>query len=290
MEEKKKEQKKKLRIRWWHICLVLAALLVIWWFNNYTINTNKNAYVTEKVDSRFRVAIISDLHYHEGGISGEKVLDKICAADPDMVFVLGDMYTTGSSDEVMAAAAKSVISIAAEGYPTYFVSGEHDSDKSYLNLLENSGVNVMNYKSDIIEVKGNRVQLIGIDNVYYSPTFDLHNEFTVDDSCLSILLAHIPNYEKFAEFGTDLTICADTHGGMFQLPFDLGPLVDPDNTNQWFPQILTDKTVFDKGWFRYVGGAMFITSGLGDSPYPLRFNNRPEVVIIDILPEKEAAR
>lgn len=289
MEEKKKEQKKKRRFRWWHLCYIFAALVVICWFNNYTINVNKNAYVTEKVSTRFRVAVISDLHVREGGISGEKILAKISAADPDLVFVLGDMYTTGSSDEIMAMAAKAVTDISAEGYPTYFVSGEHDTDKSYLNLLENSGVNVMNYKSVTIEVKGNRVQLIGIDNVYYSPTFDLRNEFTVDDSSLSILLAHIPNYEKFADFGTDLTICADTHGGMFQLPFDLGPLVDPDDTNQWLPQILTDKTVFDKGWFRYVGGAMFITSGLGDSPYPVRFNNRPEVVIIDILPEKEAS-
>ena len=41
----------------------------------------------------------------------------------------------------------------------------------------------------------------------------------VDRDCFSILLAHIPNYERFAAFRTDLTICADTHGGMVQLPF-----------------------------------------------------------------------
>ncbi|MDO4864165.1 MAG: metallophosphoesterase [Ruminococcus sp.] len=285
--EEKKEQKKKRRFRWWHLCYIFAALLAIWWFNNYTIRVNKNAYVTEKVTTRFRIVVISDLHIHEGGIGGDKVLSKISAADPDMVFVLGDMYTTGSEQQVIDMAAKAVTDIAAEGYPTYFVSGEHDTDKGYIAALESAGVNVMNYRSDIIEVKGNRVQLIGIDNVYYSPTFDLSNEFTVDDGCLSILLAHIPNYPAFSEFGTDLTICADTHGGMFQLPFDLGPLVDPDNTDRWFPQILTDATVFDKGWFQYVGGAMFITSGLGDSPYPVRFNNRPEVVVLDILPEKE---
>ncbi len=288
MEEKKKEQKKKLRFRWWHLCYIFAALVVIWWFNNYTINVNKNAYMTNKVSTRFRVAVISDLHVHEGGISGEKVLEKISGADPDMVFVLGDMYTTGSAPELIDMAARAVTDIAAEGYPTYFVSGEHDTDSRYISMLEAGGVHVMNYRCETVEVKGNRVQLIGIDNAYYSPTFDLSNEFAVDESCMSILLAHIPNYEKFAQFGTDLTICADTHGGMFQLPFDLGPVIAPDDTDQWFPQILTDQTVFDKGWFRYPGGAMFITSGLGDSPYPVRFNNRPEVVLIDIMPDKEA--
>ncbi|MCQ2491179.1 MAG: metallophosphoesterase [Ruminococcus sp.] len=283
----KKEQKKKFRLRWWHIFLIIAAIVGIWWFNNYTIRTNKNAFVTEKVSSRFRIAVISDLHINKDGIDSKRILDKINAADPDMVFVLGDMYTTGSTQELIDLAADAVTAITDEGYSTYFVSGEHDTDSSYIEKLEAGGVNVMNYKSDTITVKGNKIQLIGIDNAYYSPTFDLHNEFTVDKSCFSILLAHIPNYAKFSEFGADLTLCADTHGALFQLPFDLGPLVDPNKTDQLFPQLTSDEPVFDKGWFQYPGGAMFITSGLGDSPYPVRFNNRPEVVVLDILPEKE---
>lgn len=289
MEDKKKEQKKKIHFRWWHLCYIIAALIVIWWFNNYTINVNKNAYITEKVNTRFRIAIISDLHFHEGGINSSKIISKISSADPDLVFVLGDMYTTGSEKSVIDTAANIVIDISDEGYPTYFVSGEHDTDKDYISKLQASGVHVMNYQSEVLDIKGNKVQIFGIDNAYYSPTFDLNNEFSIDSSCFSILLAHIPNYEKFSKFGTDLSICADTHGGLFQLPFNLGPLVDPDDTKQWFPQILTDNTVFDKGWFPYPGGSMFISSGLGDSPYPLRFNNRPEVVILDILPEKESS-
>ena len=288
MEEKKKEQKKKIHFRWWHLCYLFAALVLVWWFNNYTINLNKNAYVTEKVKSRFRAVIISDLHVHEGGINSDKIINKISSVDPDIVFVLGDMYTTGSKEEDIDLAVKAITGIAYEGYTTYFVSGEHDTSSNYLSRLEACGVKVMNYKSDRINIKGNEVQIFGIDNAYYSQTFDLNNEFTIDESCLSILLAHLPNYEKFAAFGTDLTICADTHGYMFQLPFNLGPLYAPDNSNEWFPQLTSDVTVFDKGWFQYPGGAMFITSGLGDSPYPVRFNNRPEIVVLDILPEKEA--
>jgi predicted MPP superfamily phosphohydrolase len=285
-ENKEQKSGKKLKLRWWAVLGIIVALVLTWWFNNYTIKLNRNAYMTEKVSSRFRIAVISDLHAHKNGIGSSAILDKISSVDPELVFVLGDMYTTGSEQADIDRAADVTKSIAAEGYPTYFVSGEHDTDKAYLSGLEAAGVHVMNYRSEIIDVKGNKVQLIGIDNVYYSPTFDLTNEFTVDKSCFSILLAHIPNYERFAAFCTDLTICADTHGDMVQLPFDLGPVVDPD-TGKWLPQLLSDGTVVDKGWFRYPGGAMFITSGLGDSPYPVRFNNRPEVVVMDILPEKE---
>ena len=94
-------------------------------------------------------------------------------------------------------------------------------------------------------------------------------------------MAHIPNYEKFADFGADLTICADTHGGMIQLPF-LGAVID-SATMKIFPELRGD-TVYDKGLFDYNGGTMFITSGIGVSPAPVRFNNRPEIAIIEISP------
>ena len=72
---------------------------------------------------------------------------------------------------------------------------------------------------------------------------------------------------------------------MIQLPFDLGPVYDASR-NHWFPQITSpDETVYDKGIFEYSGGNMFITSGIGASPAPIRFNNRPEVVIMDIEPK-----
>lgn len=31
-------------------------------------------------------------------------------------------------------------------------------------------------------------------------------------------------------------------------------------------------------------GFMYITSGIGNSPFPARFNNRPEIAVIDIVP------
>ena len=49
-------------------------------------------------------------------------------------------------------------------------------------------------------------------------------------------------------------------------------------TEKWFPELTSCDSVYDKGWFKYKGGAMFITSGIGDYPYPVRFCNRPEIV------------
>ncbi|HRR76871.1 MAG TPA: metallophosphoesterase [Ruminococcus sp.] len=266
------------------LCFVLLMILFIWWFNNYTLKVTKVTLHSDKVKNSMRIAVISDLHATHHSISNRRIEKKIRRADPDLVMVLGDMYTSESPWDRQQIAVDLIGDIVDEGFPVYFVSGEHDNDQDYLKAVADTGAHVMNYEYDIIEVNGNKVQIMGIDNVYYSDTFDLRNEFSIKESCYNILLAHIPNYEKFAAFGADLTLCADTHGGMMQLPFDMGPVYSSDY-NSWFPQLtMGGETIYDKGLFEYDGGNMFITSGIGDSPAPVRFNNRPEIAVIDIEP------
>lgn len=270
---------------WRRICAVLLILTLIWWFNNYTIRDNKVNIYSGKVKQPFRIAVISDQHASSLRISNNTIARHIREADPDIVVMLGDMYTSGSPASLMNIPVKLTKSIVSDGYPVYFVSGEHDTERSYIAEMKKAGAHIMNYQSEKLDIKGNNVTIYGIDNVYYSDTFDLSNEFTLDKSSYNILLAHIPNYRKFADFGADLTLCADTHGCMVQLPFGLGPVFYSDEA-AWFPRF-TDKDmkVYDKGLFSYEGGEMFITSGLGAAPFPIRFNNRPEVAVLDILPE-----
>lgn len=267
------------RLRFRRFCAVLIILLLIWWFNNFTIKIVDSTVNSHKIDKTIKIAVISDLHASNFGISNRRILRKIKNENPDIVVELGDMYTSGSDRKLMKKPVELTKSIIDAGYPVYFVSGEHDADQMYFEDLSAVGAHIMNYKSETVEINGNRIQILGIDNAYYSPTFDLTNEFTLDKSCYNILLAHIPNYEKFAKFGADLTLCADTHGGMIQLPFDKGPVYDHGD---WFPQLIQNRTVYDKGLFGYDGGSMFITSGIGNYPVPARFNNRPEIAIIEI--------
>lgn len=265
------------------ILILLAAVIFfnVWKFNNYSLKTTSVSVTTKKLVSDVRVVVIGDQHATENGISNRKILKKIQKADPDLVFILGDMYTRNSSEDIMQIPVDLTRDIVESGYRTYFVPGDHDISEDYMKKLSDVGANVMTYKSETIRIRGNQIKIIGIDNVYYSPTFDLSKEFELNEKDFNILLAHIPNYEKFAEFGADLTLCADTHGGMIQLPFGWGPFIDSSNM-KYFPELTGDKICYDKGFFEYDGGTMFITSGIGLSPLPARFNNRPEVVVMDI--------
>lgn len=270
--------------RKWRVWKILLVLFLIWFFNNYSLKITRTSMESSKITEPVRIAVLSDLHAHKGSISNSRIMRKIDNISPDAVFVLGDMYSRGSDEEKIGIAVE-FISDVAEKYPTYFVSGDHDTSAVYFENLKNSGVHVMNYSYEYAEIKGTQFQIMGIDNVYYSSTFDLNNAFVLDESCFSILLAHIPNYRGFSEFGADLTLSADTHGGMVRLPL-MGALFDP-LTKTYFPKLRGVKA-YDKGWFEYDGGNLFITSGIGDSPYPVRFCNLPEVVSIDLVPESNS--
>ena len=274
-------KRKKVR-RFRRICAVIVFLIWVWWYNNYTLKTTHVELNSSKITNSVRIAVISDTHSTEHGISNRKIVRRVKKANPDIVLIMGDMYTRNSPEEIRQIPVEITEDIISAGYPVYFVTGDHDTDQSYINAMVQTGATLMNYNTETININDNNIQLFGIDNVYYSPTFNLHNAFSINPECYSILMAHIPNYEKFADFGTDLTICADTHGGMVQLPF-LGAMID-SGSMQWFPE-LHGKEVYDKGFFDYEGGTMFITSGIGVSPAPVRFNNRPEIVIMDIKNE-----
>ncbi|MBP5379822.1 MAG: metallophosphoesterase [Ruminococcus sp.] len=264
---------------------VWILIFIVWVIGNYTLNTNETSITSPKVSSKIRLAVISDQHATKHGIKNSKILEKITEASPDIVFILGDMYTRESDWELVQKPIDLTSDIVAAGSPVYCVTGEHDTDQRYISELKKAGAHVLSYEEDTVEVNGNRLHIMGIDNVYYSPTFDLSTVFSVDESCYNILLAHIPNYVKFADFGADLTLCGDTHGEMAQLPFGAGPIYCSD-TKSWFPKLLhKEQKIYDKGFFDYDGGTMFITSGIGVYPAPVRFNNRPEVVIMDIRPK-----
>ncbi|MDE5772290.1 MAG: metallophosphoesterase [Ruminococcus sp.] len=280
----KRKRVSKARLRFRRFVVFVVILFLVWWFNNYTLKITRVDLVSDKITNPVRITVISDCHSTKYGISNSTILHKVERTDPDIVLILGDMYTRNSPWDIIEIPIELTQSIVDAGYSVYFITGDHDTDEEYIEAMAETGAKVMNYNSEKVNVNGNNIQIFGIDNVYYSPTFDLKNAFTLDNDCYSILMAHIPNYEKFADFGADLTVCADTHGGMIQLPFGLGAAID-SSTMEWFPEIRGNSTVYDKGLFDYSNGTMFITSGIGVSPVPVRFNNRPEIAVIDIQPE-----
>lgn len=277
-------KKKKSGFKRFLIFIIIVAL--IWWFNNFTIKITETEIHSNKIVSPVKIAVISDYHAEKIGISPDTVLKKLKKIDPDAVFYLGDMYSRDAVQEEMNIAIELMTDTVSAGFTVFFVPGEHDTSLKYLNILMQNGVNVMNYQSAGINLNGNNIRIYGIDNVFFSETFDLSTEFALDENYYNILLAHIPMYEYYQNFSADLTLCGDTHGGIIQLPFNKGP-VYYSSTDEWFPELKQQRNdIYDKGLFKIADNYkyMFITSGLGNSPVPARLNNRPEIAVIDLMP------
>jgi predicted MPP superfamily phosphohydrolase len=88
-----------------------------------------------------------------------------------------------------------------------------------------------------------------------------------------ILLSHRPEYlQTYAESEVDLVLSGHAHGGQIRLPF-VGGVIAPNQG--LFPD-------YDGGVYVQENTQMVVSRGVGNSVFPLRVNNRPEVVLIEL--------
>lgn len=99
----------------------------------------------------------------------------------------------------------------------------------------------------------------------------------VPDSCYSILLAHSPDYVKYAEANhVDLVLSGHTHGGQIRLPF-IGPLVVRIALGRKYAQ----------GLHRFGSTNLYVTRGIGTALVPMRFLCPPEITLIKLRSKKK---
>ena len=91
-----------------------------------------------------------------------------------------------------------------------------------------------------------------------------------------ILLSHRPEtFEAYVSEEVDLVLSGHAHEGQFRVPF-IGGIVAPNQG--FFPE-------FDAGQYIKNNTIMIVSRGIGNSIIPVRFNNRPEIVIVELIHE-----
>jgi len=89
----------------------------------------------------------------------------------------------------------------------------------------------------------------------------------------SILLAHRPEYlELYAAQNIDIVFSGHAHGGQIRLPV-IGGLFAPGQG--WNPK-------YTCGFYRQKETTLVVSRGLGNSEFPFRVFNRPEIVILTL--------
>ncbi len=275
----KKKQKKNKKGKSIGYILVFALLLCSFWgFENYTFKVDKVEIVSSKIQDEIKIVHISDLHGAKYGKENEFLIKSIEKQKPDFIVATGDMYSSTKAEKQMPVAVDFLAKLANK-FPVYFVVGEHDRADNFIDDLKKSKVRVL--ENENVEI-GN-ITIYGTNRVYFPEEYNVSDDFEqLNQDRYNILLAHIPEYKYYADFGFDLVLSGDTHGGIADIPF-----VGIANYNgEWFPERgdnWNENTTPVKGLYNLNNnGKMYVSGGLGNYPVPARLFNRPEYGVITL--------
>lgn len=267
--------------------LLLAVLLAWTLWSNTALELNTYTVSSEKLPESFdgyRIAHVSDLHNAQMGEGNENLLAMLREAKPDMIAITGDIIDSRKLDmDIALDFIREAVKIA----PCYYVSGNHEGRLDDYNVMKvqmgTAGVTVLEDAAVQITRGGESITLLGLHDPSFHGVYKPENiekladtqltELYTNENEFTVMLFHRPSYfEIYADHGVDLVLAGHMHGGQFRLPF-LGGLYTP--SHGFFPE-------YDAGLYTQDDTTMLVSRGIGNSAFPLRFNNRPEVILIEL--------
>ncbi len=266
-----------------------AAILLTFW-GNTALELNLYKVTATRLPEGFdgyRIAHVSDLHNAEFGIRNEKLIQLLQKAQPDCIAITGDLIDSYHTDvDVALDFVREAVKIA----PCYYVTGNHESRiPTYDTLkreMEEAGVILLDDSRTDIKIGDAVITLIGVEDPAFETDYLFGDSETVMGDKLNslagagftVLLSHRPElFHTYVEKKIDLVLCGHAHGGQVRLPF-VGGLLAPNQG--LFPK-------YDGGLYTKGNTNMVVSRGLGNSLFPFRVNNPPEVVLIQLQSKEE---
>lgn len=265
---------------------LLFVLLLLWsfiWVNNNWIQTTEFTIESDKLPEAFdgkKIVQISDLHNANFGKGQSSLIEKVEAAKPDAIFLTGDLIDSNRYD---LDTSLTLVDALVEMSEVYYVLGNHEVAVNKIDeiteALDQRGVHVLMDESMDWEVEGESVQIAGIND----PLIDVQQteqDFTRNaladagiDERFTLLLAHRPEmFSIYVEEEIDLVFAGHAHGGQIRFP-GLGGLFAPGQG--WFPTMT-------KGLFEEQSTRLVLSRGLGNSGFPVRIFNLPEIIVVTL--------
>lgn len=257
------------------LSLILLLPFLLYYGNNaldistYTINQDEL--------SGLRIIHLSDLHNKTFGKNQEKLIKKIDSYKPDIIVFTGDQVDSRRKGHENALTLMQELS---KTYPIYSINGNHDYCEDGYELkkeMDSLGVVTLENAYDIYYYNNVPIQIKGVEDPIFYHKSSRDKEFKasieiLDDSVYNILLSHRPErFNDYVDAKYNLVLTGHTHGGQLRLPF-IGGVIAPHQG--MFPE-------YDSGVHKSNNTTMIVSRGLGNSLFPFRIFNNPEIVVID---------
>ena len=261
---------------------VFTAHFLRW--SNTSLQVEEFTYSSSHLPAGFdgcTIVQLSDLHGAEFGENNRDLLLAILAADPDYIFLTGDLQDRfrETPQSYVFDLCQKLQAIA----PTYYVTGNHEWSLPDVRGLKSgvaaTGVTVLTNTFVTLERGGDSILLAGIDDPngfsdQKTPEKLAEEVRNTWGNNFWMLLAHRNNYfeKHYSLLGADLVLSGHAHGGLFRLPFTDGLIgVERD----LFP-------TYTAGFYEANGTDLFVSRGLGNSGRSFRLFNRPQVVVMTL--------
>lgn len=224
-----------------------------------------------------KVVFVGDFHikkYQRTRL--REIVSNINKQNPDLILIAGD-FVNGHFEQssLPIEEISQELSRLHPRYGIYSVLGNHDwwqNGEKIKTVLQKHNITVLCDENKIVTVGDKKLCLVGVDDIS-TQEVNLDKAFK-KTSLPTILLSHSPDVFPLLsdEMKIDLGLAGHTHGGQVVLPFFCALLVPSDYGQRYVHGIVKEKN-----------RTFFITSGLGTSVLPIRFNCIPEIVVITFV-------
>jgi len=251
------------------LALICAVAFFVHFSNSSLVVTSYNEKCLQKLEKSVKICQVSDLHAKEFGKGNAKLLSLIKEGAPDVIVITGDIIHKYRNDDI--SVALKFVENAVKIAPVLFVSGNHEMRnkryKDFAKQLANAGATVLD--NACMDVCGIRFCGLNCAHLKNDTIFSLNKS-----EGYSVLLAHKPEYlYRYALAKFDLVLSGHAHGGQWRLPITKQGVYSPGQG--LFPK-------YTSGVHTSGNTRMIISRGLGNSQFPLRLFNRPELVFITL--------
>jgi predicted MPP superfamily phosphohydrolase len=220
----------------------------------------------------YRILQVSDTHLDalpELAVIAGRMLHGVAV---DLVALTGDILRKYRSplENAVAPLAQMLAGVEVRGR-RLAVLGNHDPAEM-TDALEAAGFEVLLNRSLAIERDGERLLVIGLDDVHSFYTPEAHAALFEESGGFRIALVHSPEMADHASAaGVALYLCGHTHGGQICLPGGRALLTQLKRCKQ-----------AARGLWREGGMVGYTSTGLGVSGPTLRFNCPGEMTLVTL--------
>lgn len=274
------------------VLIVLISFGVFLFIQNNIISITRIKLSSDKLSKDFngyRIVHLSDLHNKLFGKNQKDLLKRIKAEKPNIIVFTGDLIDRNRYDKMPAVVLmKGLVKIA----PVFYVNGNHEQSISEYEFLEkdliNLGVRVLRNRAITVKKGTVEVNILGIDDPSFISGQYTENErinaelrFALRDiknqKGYKILLSHRPEmFQIYRDNNIDLTFSGHAHGGQIRIPF-VGGVIAPNQGI--FPK-------YTSGIYTSGSSNLIVSRGLGNSLFPQRIFNRPEIIVLTLFSKK----